>query len=144
MVKFRALHFKQPEFCSRVWTSPSRWWPCCVVTHIQNRGRLAQMLAQGEPSSSKTKNDWSAWFPSKMKFTQTVVSYFKGNIILKSFIWENKHLKANKWDENWLSLKLYWLFFQLLKHLFYTASISKNKVPGQLVGKVWVLNFPLQ
>ena len=28
-----------------------------VATHIQNRGRLAQMLVQGESSSAKEKND---------------------------------------------------------------------------------------
>ena len=41
------------QFKSQEWTHTPLVKPCCGEPHIQNRGRLVQMLAQGQYSSLK-------------------------------------------------------------------------------------------
>ena len=57
-LKFCALHFSSPGFAgSDPWCRPTPLISHAVeASHIQNRGRLAQMLAQG-PSSSQKKEE---------------------------------------------------------------------------------------
>ena len=44
-------------FGSQAWTYTPLISHAVAVSHIQNRGRLAQMLAQGQSSSSKKEED---------------------------------------------------------------------------------------
>ena len=57
-VKFGMLHFGVPGSVPRLGLTPLISGDAVVVTHTQKRGRLAQMLAQGESSSSKKEEDW--------------------------------------------------------------------------------------
>ena len=53
VVKFGVLHFSGPDLVPRHRPTPLMGGHAVVVTHKQNRGRLAQMLAQGQSSSAK-------------------------------------------------------------------------------------------
>ena len=53
VVKFGELHFSGPGSVPRYSSTPLVSGHAVPVTHIQNRGRLAQMLAQGKSSSAK-------------------------------------------------------------------------------------------
>ena len=53
MVKFDALHLSGPGLVPG--RGPLGDGHNEVMTHIRNRGRLAQMLAQGESSSNKKR-----------------------------------------------------------------------------------------
>ena len=55
LVKFGALCFGSPGLVLGCRPVPLGGSHAVVVTHIQNRGRLAQMLAPGESSSSKKR-----------------------------------------------------------------------------------------
>ena len=55
MVEFGALHFGSSGSVSRHGPTPLVNSHAVVATHIQNRGRVAQMLAQGKSSSVKKK-----------------------------------------------------------------------------------------
>ena len=55
MVSFRMLHFRSLGLVPRWRPTPLGGGHAVVVTHIENRGRLAQMLAQGKSSSSKKR-----------------------------------------------------------------------------------------
>ena len=57
VVKFSMLHFRGPS--SVPWCGPTLLVSshAVVATHIQNRGKVVQMLAQGESSSEKKKSD---------------------------------------------------------------------------------------
>ena len=55
VVKFSVLHFSGPGSDPGHGRTLFVGGHAVVVTHIQNRGRLAQMLAQGESSSAKKK-----------------------------------------------------------------------------------------
>ena len=48
MVKFGVLHFSSPGSVPRHGPTPLISSRAVAVTHIQNRGRLAQILAQGQ------------------------------------------------------------------------------------------------
>ena len=54
-VKFSTLCFSSPGSVPRCGPIPLVSSHAVVGTHIQNRGRLAQMLAQGQSSSSKKR-----------------------------------------------------------------------------------------
>ena len=58
VVKFGVLCFNSPGSVPGHGPTPLVGGHAVAVTHIQNRGRLAQMLAQGESSSSKKEEDW--------------------------------------------------------------------------------------
>ena len=56
VAKFSTLHFSSPGLVPRHGPTPLVGNHAVAVTHIQNRGRLAQMLAQGKtPSTGKKK-----------------------------------------------------------------------------------------
>ena len=55
VVKFGALHFTSPGSVPRRGPTPLVSSHAVMASHIQNRGRLAQMSAQGESSSSKKR-----------------------------------------------------------------------------------------
>ena len=55
MVKFSALCFGGLGLIPEHRPTPLNGGDAVAVIHIQNRGRLAQMLAQGESSSAKEK-----------------------------------------------------------------------------------------
>ena len=55
MVKFSALHFGGPGLVPGCGSIPLICGHAVAATHIRNRGRLAQILAQGESSSAKKK-----------------------------------------------------------------------------------------
>ena len=55
VVKFSVLHLDAPDSVPGLGPTPLVGSRAVAVTHILNRGRLAQMLAQGEPSSAKNK-----------------------------------------------------------------------------------------
>ena len=57
VVKFSALHFGGLGSAPRYGSTPLTGSHAVVVAHIQNRGRLAQMLAQGKSSSEKRKRE---------------------------------------------------------------------------------------
>ena len=57
MVKFRELHFSGPGSVPEGEPTPLISGHSVVATHIQNRGSLAQKLAQGESSLEK-EEDW--------------------------------------------------------------------------------------
>ena len=57
VVKFGALHFRDPGSVPRHGPRPLVGGHAVAATHIQNRGRLAQMLAQGESSSAHTQKE---------------------------------------------------------------------------------------
>ena len=64
VVKFSTLHFSSPGSVPRHGPRPLISSHAVAVTHVQNRGTLAQMLAQGESSSAKKrkKKNVAAWF----------------------------------------------------------------------------------
>ena len=53
VVKFGALHFSSPGSVLGNRLAPLIGGYAVVATHTQNRGRLAQMLAQDESASAK-------------------------------------------------------------------------------------------
>ena len=55
VVTFSRLCFGSPGLVPRCGSTPLIGGHAVAATHIQNRGRLAQMLAQGESSSAKTR-----------------------------------------------------------------------------------------
>ena len=55
VVKFRVLHFGGPGSVPGHGPTSLLGSHAMVVTHIQNKGRLAQILAQGRSSSAKRK-----------------------------------------------------------------------------------------
>src|SRR3712207_7940951 len=55
-VKFGVFHFQGPGSVTRHRPTLLLHSHAVAATHIQNRGRLAQMLAQGEYSSAKMKD----------------------------------------------------------------------------------------
>ena len=55
LVKFGTLCFGGPALVSRCRPTPFTGGHAVVATHIQNRVRLGQMLAQGESSSAEKK-----------------------------------------------------------------------------------------
>ena len=55
VVKFGALCFSGLGLVPRCETAPLIGGQAVVVTHIQNRKRLAQMVAQGKSSSSEVE-----------------------------------------------------------------------------------------
>ena len=72
VVKFGMLCFSSPGLVPRHGPTPLSSGHAVVATHIQNRGRLAQMLAQGESSSGKKKENYSI----KFLFNTSVLSSF--------------------------------------------------------------------
>ena len=56
VVKFGALSFGGPGSVPQRRPTPLISSRAVALTHIRNRGRLAQMLAQGESSSGKKKS----------------------------------------------------------------------------------------
>ena len=56
VVKFSALHFSGPGSVPGHGPTPLIGGCAEAVTHIQNKGRLAQMLAHGKSSSAKKQN----------------------------------------------------------------------------------------
>ena len=57
-LKFSQLHFGSPGSVPGRGPTPLCWWPCCAGgPHTKNKGRLAQMLAQGEFSSAGKKKE---------------------------------------------------------------------------------------
>ena len=57
MVKFSALHFSGPGLVRRHRPTPLGGGHAVVMTHTQNRGKLAQTLAQGGSSSAGKKRE---------------------------------------------------------------------------------------
>ena len=57
VVKFNALYSSSPGSVPRSRPIPLIGSHAVVATHVQNRGRLEQMLAQGETSSAKKENE---------------------------------------------------------------------------------------
>ena len=55
LVKFNTLHFSSAGSVPRHGPIPLVGGLAVMVSHIQNRGRLAQMLAEGKSSSSKKR-----------------------------------------------------------------------------------------
>ena len=55
VVKFSTLGFGGPGLVPRCGPTPLVGNPAMVVTHKQNRGALAQMLAQDQSSSTKKR-----------------------------------------------------------------------------------------
>ena len=68
MVKIDMLCFGDLGFVPRCGPTPLFGTHAAVATHIQNRGRLAQMLAQDKPSSAKEKK--------KIKFRKLPETFF--------------------------------------------------------------------
>ena len=60
VVKFSVLHFGGLGLVPRHRPTPLVSGHAMMMTHIQNRGRLAQMLAQAESSSAKKKSSSKA------------------------------------------------------------------------------------
>ena len=56
-VKFGVLHYGGPGSVPGHGPTPLIGGHAVAATHIQNRGRLAQMLAQGKSSSAKNKEE---------------------------------------------------------------------------------------
>ena len=59
VVKFSALHLGGLGLVPRHGPAPLISSHAMVTTHIQDRGKLAQMLAQGKSSSEKKKKNTS-------------------------------------------------------------------------------------
>ena len=55
--RFRAFHFSSPGSVPRCGPTPLISGHAVAVTHIQSRGRLAQMLAQAKSSSAGKKKN---------------------------------------------------------------------------------------
>ena len=78
VVKFGALSFSGLGLVSGHRPAPLISSHAVAVTHIQNRGRLAQMSAQGKSSSAKNKQ--------KIKRTRWKdLPYQKSRYIIKSY-----------------------------------------------------------
>ena len=58
VVKFGVFHFSGSDLVSRHGPTPLLSSHAVAETHMQNRRRLAQMLAPGESSSSKKEEYW--------------------------------------------------------------------------------------
>ena len=61
MGKFGTACFRGPGSVPGCRPIPLVSGPTVAVTHIQNRGRLAHMLAQGQSSSPEKKRDDELW-----------------------------------------------------------------------------------
>ena len=62
VVKFGTPCFSDPGLIASHGPTPLISGHTVVATHIQNRGRLAQMSAQGESSSAKKKNTHTQFY----------------------------------------------------------------------------------